>query len=1182
MYVALSGYRCPPANKTAGQEPLSAYKPISKSVRTLRNKLEEVDEALGDATIRPDDIRVLYAVGESRDVLNRLDGALQHYRCTAPKQDDTSDSPTAEFLIYIDDITHKLSGAVKALDQLINNADLTLDTSIADQIQNPAFDSPSTSNASDERGRKMSMTSSLHSFSPSRASMSDKISLNSETIMVPRLEEENESVMGRPALGSQSGPGNGDKPSYSTPRSWMTPYVISDPMSIDIDQASSMILGSEASTHRDDSRDLWSGARSIDPSSTVYVDTRVYQDQRSGLALSVAGAKPHDHLLSRKQSDPKDDVNSIQQTESRFVIPALAQMEKASRSTIRIDSGISYEEVTEPAAAGISESAHKPALEKAHDVATIEDGTASGFWDAPEQQRDPWESSSLVPTLVGLTETKVNLNSVQGHASQLGNAPGLVQSEGGLDRTAPELEPDEYNHATQSKRYETGPTAVSSAPTSPLATPPLHRDSQLRARALFRASYGVKTRYRVVNPDLGDATRTSCEDSVEHLYSTPRPTSLHIPPQISRSESGQRPQGMSPLLVSRPVSGRTSPTITAGGKATLPSATGARKISTKTVLVHGGDDKIAEATHQSPPHVDEGKILAGLEQDIRSPVLQRSRTRPTRYRPPLRGAQPEATGSFDHTDPHTSPTVNDSEDVAKRITTDQAVQMQVDDPDPRWQRRSRERTDLNSTLTTTTSMASPTPGPPLANPSIGEFYRVSEIDSAAAINLDEERISSIILFWNDGLWDQAEMQLIDLLDRQVERSDLTMARRLRHLLGVIASLKGEWHQALTLFISVFNAPITEASRLDVGDCAAAYWMGDMYALLDRKAEALLAYSIAERSPLFQGSMKHQLYQCIRAEQEVCQTGRRRSDFKLHWDRETQNRDPAAADSILDTKIITSDAARSFLDHDSWQPNGGMDKRYTLDSNHSRAIALWNLGLKAGSWQEKHRLQIDKSAFTPSGPWPMMFDPFFAMANVARGRLHAHECDLLQVFSSNPAAKIPKSGPLNRSRMDCFTYQDLRWLIVTLRECMKRLEIEWSEVVDIQGPSFAAHYSSMEDRVATTHFFSITLFRLSLRPGYGVEVCSGGICSARIKRSEPNFDKGVHNKEAKRIRKLVRDYLDVAAKRQEAMNLKDTALPVMSINGVTSLHRRVSSSTKKPVSSPVSSRVSSRPGSLSSI
>jgi len=416
----------------------------------------------------------------------------------------------------------------------------------------------------------------------------------------------------------------------------------------------------------------------------------------------------------------------------------------------------------------------------------------------------------------------------------------------------------------------------------------------------------------------------------------------------------------------------------------------------------------------------------------------------------------------------------------------------------------------------------------------------SDHQSIAESRLNHDFASAIISSWNAGLWDQAKHNIELHLSRDSECRDDRLKRRLHHMLGTIASLKGETQSALVHFISVFSSPVEDASQLDPGHCAAAYWMGDIYAMLNRRTEALLAYSIASRNPLLQDARSLPLFQQILAERETCRHGETKTGVNIdredvHGDNDNKHN---ITDSILDPRILARDVARKIIQADT-QPVSSSRK---LDPNRSRAMALHDLGLQTGSWQDKHALLLDATALELTSPWPLPFDPFFVLENVRNHRLlpSSPEIDLLQ--NNLSPTKIPKKSRLT------FTCQDLRWLILTLRKCLAKLDMVWSEVMVEQSPRFIVRYSVREaGGVAKTNLFSIPVYRLSFRPGYGVDVCSDGICCSRIKAVVPKTERGVHGDEVKRVKKMVRESLEKAARRHEAMDAGGLAsLPVMSM------------------------------------
>jgi hypothetical protein len=409
--------------------------------------------------------------------------------------------------------------------------------------------------------------------------------------------------------------------------------------------------------------------------------------------------------------------------------------------------------------------------------------------------------------------------------------------------------------------------------------------------------------------------------------------------------------------------------------------------------------------------------------------------------------------------------------------------------------------------------------------------------------LDNEIIGAIVSSWNTGQWEQAKHNIDILASRHSEYRNSQLSRRLEHLLGVIASVNAELEIALAHFLAVFPVMIEKVGQLDVGHCAAAYWMGDIYAVLNRKTEAILAYSVAAKTPLAKDATWTPLQQQLILERDACRSGDVKTGINISVSHDPKD-DEKAANTILDPKIIARDVARTIMQADNQPANREPCK---LDPNRSRAMVLHDTGIMPGSWQENHKLEIDATAFEPPQPWPLPFDPFFVLETVRLHRLSTPESDLLR--SGLSAGKIPKKSRLG------FSCQDLRWLIVTLRSCLTKLEIEWSEVIIDHGPKFLARYKVAGDGIATSHFFSIPIYRLSFRPGYGVEICSDGIFSSRIQNVEPKTEKGVHGEEVKRVKKMIKEALEMAAKRQEAAESKSTTLPVMSINGVTSLRRR---------------------------
>lgn len=391
-------------------------------------------------------------------------------------------------------------------------------------------------------------------------------------------------------------------------------------------------------------------------------------------------------------------------------------------------------------------------------------------------------------------------------------------------------------------------------------------------------------------------------------------------------------------------------------------------------------------------------------------------------------------------------------------------------------------------------------------------------------------------YWNERSWDDVEQYLAAHLDEIKTDPRDPSSRRAQHLLGVCAGFRGEWDEAIRRFIKVLRKPIGSVSDLDEGDCAAAHWLGDLYTMQNRRADALLAYSLARHGALFEDEG---LQSVIQGERKAVQLGVSKCELKRHWSREALlTIEKGAAPSLLCNEIISMEAARTCLESGTGEQGNQEqgDSTTRVRPRHLHAFLLGDVEKLAMRPElfEHMAMKINVNCLDPDSPWPMPYDPLFCMANVQRGRLLAYECDMLKVFDTNSEAKLPR----RLTNFDCFTCNDLTWLITTIRACLKTYETDCSEVVNVQGTWFCCRYSFMQHKIATTHYFSIAVFKHPFRSSYGVEVCSDeGMGSARIMETAGNYRNGVHYQEPKRIKHLIRKFLDDAAKRDHLRKRK---------------------------------------------
>ena len=430
-------------------------------------------------------------------------------------------------------------------------------------------------------------------------------------------------------------------------------------------------------------------------------------------------------------------------------------------------------------------------------------------------------------------------------------------------------------------------------------------------------------------------------------------------------------------------------------------------------------------------------------------------------------------------------------------------------------------------------------------PPLGSAGPPASIASGTSI-FDSAQSDQVTEQWNQSDWTRAEATLQDLHRQAISSNQPDVARRLRHMHGVIASVQGRWQQALVTFLSVLRTPIIDDGTLDDGDCAAAYWLGDTYCLLKRPAEALMAYLIAENGSLFRGT---HLRQRILAEQKGCicspTSPNSANDWKTSWEREEKKVDRNAADSILQPRALAKTVEQKLLDRARVRAETRQvsTKQHVLDQNHSRVMAFRVLGADAGSYDLDYRLRIGPSAFEISGPWPLMFDPYFAMANVVRSRLFADPCDLLSLIKFDTSLQMPKAG--SRNKKTFFTHHNLQWLIITVRECLTSMKLTISEIANPMECCFIARWSASSSfyegerargKVATFNFLTISLSRAGFgKSGYVLDVAGEGLYSARIIRGDWMYDKGIATAETDRVRNMILEHLNTAAQQQKASN-----------------------------------------------
>jgi hypothetical protein len=388
------------------------------------------------------------------------------------------------------------------------------------------------------------------------------------------------------------------------------------------------------------------------------------------------------------------------------------------------------------------------------------------------------------------------------------------------------------------------------------------------------------------------------------------------------------------------------------------------------------------------------------------------------------------------------------------------------------------------------------------------------------------------------LWSLAETHLCSYLDSLLEGEDSeAQVRRIKHLLGVCSSFQGKWEAAIRYFLSVLRIPIVDMMQLDEADGAAAWWLADAYAMLNRRQEAWLAYSLAEHAPMFKPKTSRALWQVVDAEKKRVMAGLSSQDFNSIWEKYKTDSDSLKG-SILHPSIVVSDTvAQCFKTRFNNLP-----AKQLLRPDQNRAECLLNARVpdmatdtSAILWcNHTNPERLRPSHFLSRSPWPLPFDPFFTMANVQRGRFIAHDATGDVSHSRRSSEDLSGRKKFRRSipilENYCLTSESLPQLVSALRDTLKTLEIAYIEEPDAQSMAFRCRYAQMVHGIATTYYFSMTVSR-GLTAKYGVKIAPEGLCAARLVGSytAAERERGVPISEKATLKKLIRDTFERALK-----------------------------------------------------
>ncbi|KAK5122217.1 hypothetical protein LTR85_004127 [Meristemomyces frigidus] len=790
----------------------SSYQLLTTSVRNLRNLLEDVDEVLiEERTFGPYETRVALRASGCRDVLAQLELALQQYRCSS--QVSPSDSAVADFKIVVDVSAHELRVALEAL-KSTGEFELRRDMTVSLPTQAGRFHTASTSAASSNRGRKSSQSSSAWSVSnrdsPELSSATDFASSLAESDFDSRVSEEKEVYeQGSPLRSITADAGLGR--SVTIPN-WRLPFASRDPLSISIGEASAIIMDDE------DNASPCSAARSKSSASSLFVDARTSQstpDKADGVDAAGAGSpqRPATYGDCDSAQSTKLDCAFHHQTPWQDALPISVDEPQHEESTVfrsQVSSSVAFPGQMVPPDDRTSSLSPGPAarLRAVREVSVVAD------LSTPMQTQQTPNQPLRVPPLPSRAPPPPPVQ--QCTRSRTPSASRYIVANPSAD-----CESHEDELYTTSR-----PASPVRGRESTVATVLEHSHVRKRSRSISdlcsdRDAYSDRTTASEERPSLSMSTRAPMTPSQGKANQPVRPL-------LSPWKCGEKFADLA---------GPGEPGLKAPPN--KHSTVGASGVSLSDLNAESLDIRLEDIL---PPDIGSPELQSQQGTSKVTPTGQRVPPivppRPLRYRKKCYVPRITVTGEA------TSTAVDVSRDASLQLDT--GATLSPEKPAVRPRRSVDDALNVGSTSGAVQqrprSLSEGNParaqratGREQARSGIVEFYaRTDPVSDAGGVDLDHECVRHCVNSFNRSCWDEAEAYLMGYLERLMERDDHQLARRVRHLIGVCASCKGETRRAINLFLTVLQTPVTDALALDAGECAAAYWLGDCYAMLNRR------------------------------------------------------------------------------------------------------------------------------------------------------------------------------------------------------------------------------------------------------------------------------------------------------------------------------------------------------------
>lgn len=305
-------------------------------------------------------------------------------------------------------------------------------------------------------------------------------------------------------------------------------------------------------------------------------------------------------------------------------------------------------------------------------------------------------------------------------------------------------------------------------------------------------------------------------------------------------------------------------------------------------------------------------------------------------------------------------------------------------------------------------------------------------------------------------------------------------RVLRYLVGVCASIHGDFAKAKHFFGSVFNGIYLNRDSLDDGDVAAARWLGDTCLYLREYDNAILAYSVA-----YEGSIR-------RFGLSEARTRRVALELRLidHW--------LFAFKSIKENFRLDHDPTDIFTStHATERRNlliltqAGLYKEPGFGDVMTGPPPLYHEAYPTFGIAARPRLtQLMSNGFVleplvPLSAWPMPWDPTFSPQDLVQLHRYMNRVPGGPHVRLLVARQLPKNNIGDSKKFHYVTKRGSVWLVRAVQNALEQMGIEYTEYV--YDTSIICCRNQLSDGFAYAEGIEIMFRKLQFRSIHGIRI-----------------------------------------------------------------------------------------------